>query len=141
MDLVALLVLGTVDGDFSLVRQGAVAALYYFVLQLAQNLRCTTIDLRGCRPSLTDGVLLYKQKWGAVVCEKPETYYDLLVRWSRPSAIVRDFFTRCPLIFHEGGGLSALTGDASEHAQSLRTEGIQSIYRLTENGPILLANA
>jgi hypothetical protein len=137
-DELSLLALGTLDGDFALARQGAVAALYYFAMQLAQRIGCITIDLRGCRPSLSDGVLAYKKKWGAVVCEKPETYYDWMVRWNRPSSIVREFFSHTPVVFRERGGFSALTGDETGKSQSLQIEGVRAIYRLTETGRIPL---
>lgn len=139
-DGLALLALGTLDGDLSLVRRGAVAATYLFALRRAQALGCATVDLRGCRPSLLDGVLTYKKKWGAVVCEKPETYYDLLLRWNPASRVVPEFFTRNPLVFRSGGGFAALTGAPPEQARSLGMDGIDAIYRLTEGGGIRRAD-
>jgi len=139
-DVLVLLALGTLDGNLSLVQRGAVAATYLFALRRAQELGCTAVDLRGCRPSLLDGVLSYKKKWGAVVCEKPETYYDLLLRWNRASTVVLEFFTRNPLIFRNGGGFAALTGAPPEQARSLAMGGIDAIYRLTEGGRVRLAD-
>ena len=135
-DELVLLALGTLDGDLALVRRGAVAATYYFALRRAQELGCATVNLRGCRPSLRDGVLAYKKKWGAAVCAKPETYYDLLLRWNRPSDIVLEFFTRNPLVFRNGAGFAALTGAPPEQARSLGMAGIDAIYRLTEGGSV-----
>jgi hypothetical protein len=140
-DELVLLALGTLDGDFSLVQRGAIAAIYLFTLQRAQAMGCAAIDLRGCRPSLLDGVLTYKQKWGATICEKPETYYDLLLRWERPTPAVVEFFARNPLIFRHDDGFSALTGAPTERAQSLRMSGIESIYCLTDSGRVRLADA
>lgn len=139
-DDLVLLALGTLDGDLGRVRQGAVAAMYYFALRRAQELGCASVDLRGCRPSLLDGVLTFKKKWGAQVCEKPETYYDLLLRWNRVSEVVLDFFTRNPLIFRHGRGFAALTGAPPEQARSLGMGGIDAIYRLTEAGIVRLAD-
>lgn len=140
-EVLSVLALGVIDGEFGLVQRGAVAALYYFALQLAQRVDCSTIDLRGCRPSLADGVLAYKKKWGAEVCEKPESYYDLMVRWNRPSAVVREFLAHTPLVFREAGGFSAITGDRAERSQSLQMKGIQAIYRLSDEGRTRVTDA
>lgn len=139
-DALALLALGTLDGDLSLVQRGAIAATYLFTLRRAQELGCATLDLRGCRPSLLDGVLAYKKKWGAVVCEKPETYYDLLLRWNRASKVVVEFFTRNPLVFRNEDGFAALTGAPAEQARLLRMGGINAIFQLTEGGRVQLAD-
>lgn len=131
-DDLVLLALGTRRGDLEPVRHGALAALYYFVLRRAQETGCRSVDLRGCRPSLADGVLRFKTKWGAELCEKAETYYDLLVHWPRPSRAVRDFLTRCPLVFRDGGGFSALTAGA--RAEQLWVPGLRQLHCLSERG-------
>lgn len=59
-----LLVLGTVNGDWVPVKSGALTGLYLFVIKHAKKIGCEHVDLGGSRPSLNDGLLRYKRKWG-----------------------------------------------------------------------------
>lgn len=137
-DTVDLLALGTLAGDLELVKEGAVAALYYFIINLAQQRGCRVVDFRGSRPTLSDGLLRYKSKWGAHLHEKTDSYYDLFVRWSRPSDVVKEFLARTPLIFRDEGGLSALVGDEPSHPQMLWVDGLRHWYRLTDAGLLVM---
>ncbi len=56
--------LGWRDGDMSLVKDGALAALYWFSVQRAYALGCTRLCLGGSPPYLDDGLMIYKAKWG-----------------------------------------------------------------------------
>lgn len=131
LDLVAL---GTMNGDLTLVQDGAVAALYYYVIRLAQDLGCTTVDFRGSRPSLRDGLLRYKSKWGASLYDRTDCYYDLLVSWEDPNQVVHEFFTHTPLIFRENGRLSALAGGESQNPYPLWVDGLHRMHLLRESG-------
>ena len=63
--LLYFVTLGTANGQWEHVKAGAIAALYFCCIKLARELGCKQIDFGGCRPSLADGVLRYKRKWGA----------------------------------------------------------------------------
>jgi hypothetical protein len=136
--IVNLLALGTVDGDLELVKEGAIAALYYFIIDLAKTRGCRIVDLRGSRPTLSDGLLRYKSKWGAFLYDKTDSYHDLFVRWSRSSEIVKAFLSQTPLIFRDEGGLSALVGDAPSNPQTLWVNGLRRWYCLTEDGVLVM---
>ncbi len=131
---VDLLALGTLAGNLDLVKEGAIAALYYFIIDMAQKRGCRVVDFRGSRPTLADGLLRYKSKWGAVLYDKTDSYHDLFVRWSRASDSVKEFLSQTPLIFRDGGGLSALLGDTPSHSQALWVDGLRRWYRLTDSG-------
>jgi len=135
---VDLLALGTLAEDPELVKEGAIAALYYFVINMAQARGCRVVDFRGSRPTLSDGLLRYKSKWGACLYEKTDSYHDLFVRWNRASDIVKEFLSRTPLIIRDEGGLSALVGDEPSHPQMLWVEGLRRWYRLTDAGPLVM---
>lgn len=100
--------LGVVNGDMALLRQGAVAALYVHLLDYAREQGCTAIDFRGSRPSLLDGVLRYKRKWGATLYDKRDVLHATLVHWNRLDDVVAEFLAHTPLIFRDGDGLSAV---------------------------------
>jgi hypothetical protein len=129
-----LLALGIANGDLALVRDGAIAALYYHVIRLARELRCTTVDFRGSRPSLSDGLLRYKRKWGMTLYDRADTYYDLLVRWNSVNDVVKDFLSHTGLIFRDEGRLSAIHADESQNCRALWVGGLHRLYLLTESG-------
>jgi hypothetical protein len=129
-----LFALGTVNGDYELVKQGALAALYYYVIKLAQDLGCATVDFRGSRPSLYDGLLRYKKKWGTSLYDMTSCYYDLLIGWEKPNQVIREFFTHTPLIFREKGHLSALAGNESGRRFPSWVHGLHRIHLITELG-------
>lgn len=129
-----LLALGTVNGDLALVRDGAIAALYYHVIRLARELGCTMVDFRGSRPSLSDGLLRFKRKWGITLYDRSDTYYDLLIYWNGVHGVVKDFFSHTGLIFRDEGRLSAIHADESQDCGSLWVGGLHRLYLLTESG-------
>lgn len=129
-----VLAVGTMDGNPVLMKEGAIAALYYFVIKLARTRGYHTVDFRGSRPSLSDGVLRYKSKWGTTLYDKTDSYYDLLVRWDEVNEAVREFVSHTPLIFRDGEGFSALIGNEVQSEQELWVGGLQQCYRLAESG-------
>lgn len=110
------------------------AALYYFSILHARLLGCAEVDFRGARPSLHDGLLRYKRKWGNVLYDKTDSYYDLLVHWNGVNGVVKDFLSHTGLIFREKGGLSAIHADESQTCGSLWIGGLHQLYLLTEWG-------
>lgn len=57
--------IGWRQGDPSLLKTGAVSAVYWFSLQRAAALGLPRVYLGGTMPLLDDGVLRYKSTWGA----------------------------------------------------------------------------
>ena len=100
--------MGKLSGEWAPVKSGTTDTLYFFGIQHAKELGCTLIDLGSCRPSLGDGVLRHKRKWGALLVEQPYAYYDLLVHWTRFSGPVVAFLAHTPLVFRDRSGLSAI---------------------------------
>jgi hypothetical protein len=128
-----VLAVGARDGDLALVKEGAIAALYFFVIDMARRGGHRTIDFRGSRPSLSDGVLRYKSKWGATLYDKADSYHDLFIRWGRATDTVTNFLSHTPLIFREDGGFSALIGTVpNEH--ELWVGGLRRWYRFCRGG-------
>ena len=105
LDWVAI---GVADGNVEWLKKGAVAALYFHLIDYARQHGCTQIDLRGSRPSLADGLLRYKRKWGAVLYERRDVFWSTLVHWNRLDGAVVQFLSHTPLIFRHGDALSAV---------------------------------
>jgi len=122
-----LVAVGTADGDPSLTKKGALAAVYFFYLQYAHRQGCTQVDLGGSPPALNDGLLRYKRKWGARLSAQPRTHYDYLIRWEQPNAQVIDYLAHRPLIFRRHRQLAAVTALKAEEVPA--PELAQQIHR------------
>ena len=75
---------GVRDGDPALMKQAAMAAIYFYLCLQARPLGCLSVDFRGCRPFLSDGVLRYKRKWGGVMYDRSTMVYEeMAIAWPR----------------------------------------------------------
>jgi hypothetical protein len=98
----------------------------------AHALGLRTLNLGGCRPTLRDGVFRYKRKWGARFGIKADQYFDLYLRWHKPSLALDELLQHTPLVIRDGAGMSQLAalpsqepGRALALASELRTLGLQ----------------
>jgi hypothetical protein len=117
-----------VGADDRLLRQGALAGVYLFSFECARSLGLTVVDMRGSRPCLHDTLFFVKRKYGAAVEHKPDNVYDLLVRWNTANKAVLRFLAESPLIFREGGGLSAIHADRFTPRARLLAPGLRRLF-------------
>jgi hypothetical protein len=78
--------LGWVHGDAALLKQGVVAALYWFNLHRAAELGCPRVFFGPVTPCVEDGLLRYKSKWGAQLSVDGGSYghFQLLLDPAHP---------------------------------------------------------
>ncbi|MEO8324208.1 MAG: hypothetical protein ABI618_00045 [Nitrospirota bacterium] len=136
--------LGTAGGDLTLMKQGALAALYIFEIKCAEEGRCASIDFGGTPPILSDGLLRFKRKWGVQLADEYQTPYDYLVRWESPNEPVLHFLADTPLIFRNRGHLAGLTAlrlngidpadEASIMHRSLWMPGLRRLFVAVPTG-------
>lgn len=139
-----LLVLGTANGEWAPVKAGAIAALYLFTINHAKEQGCKLVDLGGSRPSLNDGLLQYKRKWGVGLTENRDIYYDFLVRWNSLNRPIVSFLSNTPLIFRDGKEFSAIKVICQDHPatkselesihRSMWIPGLQRLYLISTSG-------
>lgn len=97
--------LGVLGGDRDLVRKGALAAIYYFALQLAAQRGHTRLFLGGSRPFLTDGALRYKSKWGLRITGRLPSMPDrLLLRPQLDDPGAASFLRNNPFVYEQPEG-------------------------------------
>ncbi|HWP92358.1 MAG TPA: hypothetical protein VNN20_09195 [Thermodesulfobacteriota bacterium] len=142
--LLQILALGTLNGERTLVKTGALTACYLFIIEHASKLGCELVDFGGCRPLLNDGLLRYKRKWGMIINEKHDTYYDYLVYINNFSREVISLLSNNPLIFRDNGGLSAISlMDGENPAAETEVErahhymwiaGLRQLYLVSASG-------
>jgi len=63
--------IGVVDGDEVLFREAVIAAIFYSLIKFAKENSYQKVDFGFTVPILSDGVLLYKNKWGMKIEYKP----------------------------------------------------------------------
>lgn len=107
-DALGLVAVGVVDGDIAWRQRGAVAALYVHIIEYAQQSGCAAVDMRGVRPSLADGLLRYKAKWGAALYPRTDVPHSWLVHWNRLDGAAAEFLAGTPLVVRDGEGLSGV---------------------------------
>lgn len=125
--ILRLLILGTVNGEWSPIKAGALSAIYLFSIEHAKKTGCKQIDFGGCRPSLNDGLLLYKKKWGIKVNAWSDNYCDFLIHWNRFNESVINFLTDMNFIFRDQAGLSAINVIGRD--QQLHQSNLQEIHK------------
>jgi hypothetical protein len=102
-------VIGVRDGNFDHVRSGAFAANYYFLTRWAGDNGIAGIDLGLTPPSLVDGLMLTKRRWGASVSPPNHDRFDYILCWNTCTDRIRQFLNDAPLIIRDGNHLSGLT--------------------------------
>ncbi|MCL5742794.1 MAG: hypothetical protein M1541_02530, partial [Acidobacteria bacterium] len=135
---------GVLNGETSLVKSGVISSIYFHIFDHACRQGCTALDKGGCRPSLHDGVLRFKRKWGVTLTEKHRRHPDFLVRWNRWTPAVADFLAGTSLIYRRDDELSAVaallsggpgtqTGADRLH-HLLWTDGLQRLMLVSPSG-------
>jgi hypothetical protein len=100
--------LGVLDADRSLVKAGALAAIYYFSLLHAANRGFRRLFLGGARPFLNDGPLQYKKMWGVQLTGRLRTVPDAWIFRPHPhSAAARSFLLNNPFVFEKDDSFHA----------------------------------
>jgi hypothetical protein len=80
----------------------ALPACYYHAIRFATETGLPRLSLGTCRPTLSDGVLLYKRKWGGRL--GPPTTWDAYALRYRNTPGVRAALAATPLVVDVGGG-------------------------------------
>jgi hypothetical protein len=95
--------LGIKDGCNDYKKQGALAALYYFGIQLAAQAGYPRFHFGGSRPFLKDGALQYKRKWGIQLRDYCQTGFA--IKPLQNTCATRSFLTQNPFFTLGESGL------------------------------------
>ncbi|MGH7550674.1 MAG: hypothetical protein ACREK3_07965 [Gemmatimonadota bacterium] len=109
---------GTPGGAAEPLRQGAGSAHHVLGVPFARQRNVRRFDLGDSRPSLTDGVLLHKLRWGATIRPSTRARRDLVLRWPRVSDEIAWWLAESLPIAREGRDLVVLTArpPGADHA-------------------------
>ncbi len=112
--------LGVLDGEIRYTNEGALGALYYFLILWSREKGYQWLDMGSCKPFLKDGVFFYKKKWGMEIerSGRSKTVLGIGVCSNRPC--VGSFFATNPFIFIEGDKLKGLVFLKSNERATLK---------------------
>jgi hypothetical protein len=100
--------LGVLDGSSDLLREGALAALYKFLLVWGAERGAENVDIGRTRPSLSDSIAWYKSTWGFRPVPDPLAHL-VAVRLGPGTSPIRDrLASRRILIQHEDDVLTTV---------------------------------
>lgn len=106
--------IGIRQGKIEYLKQGALAASYYFTILWAKEKGYKWLDFGHCRPFLNDGVFCYKKKWGMEIKRSKRYRVVFGLKICNFYQGVQDFLTNSPFIFIYHGqfkGLILANGD------------------------------
>jgi hypothetical protein len=122
---------------------GVHTALNWFEIQHARDLGCQEINFGGARGVLSDGVLRHKRKWQTRLVERKQSHLFLL-GWKTLNGALCDVLAAAPLLFFEGGHLSAFSvlnspapasqDDVTRAYRFLWTPGLHLLHLLSPSG-------
>lgn len=96
------------------VREGVLSAGYCFMIERAAREGYDAFEFGGSRPVLSDGILRYKLKWGAVLTSSVVQWDYFAVGIDAGNEAARTLLTAHPLIAEDDGRLVVVTsGDAA----------------------------
>jgi hypothetical protein len=118
-DTVRFIVIGVVNGDQQLIKEGAIGALNYFRIQWANQSGYKAVDLGYCRPFMTT-LFHNKRKWGTAAKAPLDLKQRIWIKLQRNTPTVYRFMKDNPcLVMNEKYQLYWLvTTDNSEAAKA-----------------------
>lgn len=119
---------GVLDASKELYSKGAMAAIYHFLIEHALNSKLHFLSFGYSVPFLDDGVLLYKNKWGARLLHDgrdPTFYFGV----GKMSSHMSKLFHGKPLIFIRKNKLGALVFGGE--GNKFRVNGISKVVDTT----------
>jgi hypothetical protein len=118
-------VVGVIDADEQLMREGALGAYYYALVHSANQAGFDGVNFGDCTPLLTDGIFQYKRRWGSTAMYSEVSHEQIWIKIQRDTPAVRQFFKDNPLIIiGEHGQLQGLivTDETDNVAETTRNE-------------------
>jgi hypothetical protein len=115
------------------VYRAAMSSFYVYGIRYAKQAGLQRLDLGVCRPSLRDGVLVYKKRWGAALQESARCPHSLIFHWAEWNDEIAHFIGQTTPITRDRDGLGAVTAapegsmNHGELEKNLLTPGIRHL--------------
>lgn len=95
---------GVRDADLQLIKEGAMAALYYVAIHWANQHGYDAVNFLGTGPYLGIGMFQYKRKWGGAISVPPHLHRQIWIRVRRSTPAVAQFLKETPFVVVDGNG-------------------------------------
>jgi len=118
---------GIKEGSIEYLRQGVLAASYYFAIVWAKEKGYELIDFGHCRPFLNDGVFRFKKTWGMGIERSKRNRAIFGMKVSNLNHGVRSFLSKNPFIFINRDRLRGYFLSDQDHP--LMDQEIQSLFK------------
>lgn len=114
---------GVLEGDYELVKKGAQAAIYYFMLQYAKEQKLACVNFLMSHAFVHNGVYKHKAGWGAKTSPDDKATQCLLYFFSAGNSKTISFLEKNPIIVAgENGSLDVITGWSGDAASFPKQE-------------------
>jgi hypothetical protein len=70
---------GLMNGKFNHLHNGVMALSYYYLIKIAKEYKCNSIDFGSAPPFLDDGLYAYKNKWNMSVTPTSPFFSDIFI--------------------------------------------------------------
>lgn len=119
--------LGIRDGSLKLLKEGALAAVYYYTILWAKEQGYHRMNFGHCRPFLHDGVFLYKKKLGMSIQKSTRKYRMLYLSIRNFNPYLAQFLACNPFVHENRGLLKGLV--FIQNGEPFREQEITSLTR------------
>jgi hypothetical protein len=98
------MIMGVINGDQQLMKEGAVGALYSLRIQWANQQGYKAVNFLGSDPHLASGLFKYKRKWCATIKVPPHLHRQIWITIRRNTPAVSQFFKENPFVVVDKSG-------------------------------------
>lgn len=110
---------GILDADDSVYKHSILGALYYFLITFAKENGYKKVDFGFTPPILSDGILIYKNKWGSKIKHVWGDSSIFLLKICQPNDSLKKILADSPLITIRGSKLIGCSFPHPEHISKL----------------------
>jgi hypothetical protein len=103
-DLVHFMIMGVINGDQQLIKEGAVGALNCLRIQWANQHGYKAVNFLGSGARLSSGLFQYKRKWGTTVSIPPHLHRQIWIEIRHNTPAVSCFLKENPFIVVDKDG-------------------------------------
>jgi hypothetical protein len=97
-------IMGIINGDEQLLKEGAADALYYLLIQWANQHGYRAISFLGSGARLNSGLFQYKRKWGTTIKVPDTLHRQIWIKIQHTTPVVVQFFKDNPFVIIDRDG-------------------------------------
>ena len=100
---------GLMKGKFSHLHNGVMALSYHYLIEIAKEKECESIDFGTARPFLDDGLYVYKNKWNMNIIQTSPFFSNIFaIQIIKNHAVIDQFISKHPIHYFNNNRLDVL---------------------------------